>query len=69
MSEQPSGPAILVEGLTKSFGKVHALRGIDCEGVAKTEEAITKSAAAAQASRARDFTGTTAAAATGNPPV
>jgi ABC-2 type transport system ATP-binding protein len=24
-----SGPAILVEGLTKSFGKVHALRGID----------------------------------------
>ena len=22
-------PAILVEGLTKSFGKVHALRGID----------------------------------------
>jgi ABC-2 type transport system ATP-binding protein len=25
----PSGPAILVEGLEKSFGKVHALRGID----------------------------------------
>jgi ABC-2 type transport system ATP-binding protein len=24
-----SGPAILVEGLTKSFGEVHALRGID----------------------------------------
>src|SRR5713226_2351809 len=24
-----SGPAILVEGLTKSFGNVHALRGID----------------------------------------
>src|SRR5947207_1482890 len=24
-----SGPAILVEGLTKSFGQVHALRGID----------------------------------------
>src|ERR1039457_6732275 len=24
-----SGPAILVEGLTKSFGDVHALRGID----------------------------------------
>ena len=23
------GPAILVEGLTKSFGQVHALRGID----------------------------------------
>jgi ABC-2 type transport system ATP-binding protein len=24
-----SGPAILVEGLTKSFGEVHALRGVD----------------------------------------
>ena len=24
-----TGPAILVEGLTKSFGDVHALRGID----------------------------------------
>ena len=24
-----AGPAILVEGLTKSFGDVHALRGID----------------------------------------
>jgi len=24
-----SGPAILVEGLVKSFGEVHALRGID----------------------------------------
>ena len=29
MSEISSGPAILVEGLTKSFGDVHALRGID----------------------------------------
>ena len=29
MSETSSGPAILVEGLTKSFGDVHALRGID----------------------------------------
>ena len=28
-SETTSGPAILVEGLTKSFGDVHALRGID----------------------------------------
>jgi ABC-2 type transport system ATP-binding protein len=27
--ESSSGPAILVEGLTKSFGDVHALRGID----------------------------------------
>jgi ABC-2 type transport system ATP-binding protein len=27
--ETNSGPAILVEGLTKSFGDVHALRGID----------------------------------------
>jgi ABC-2 type transport system ATP-binding protein len=25
----PDGPAILVEGLHKSFGKVHALRGVD----------------------------------------
>ena len=29
MSAATSGPAILVEGLTKSFGEVHALRGID----------------------------------------
>ena len=29
MSQNGSGPAILVEGLTKSFGEVHALRGID----------------------------------------
>jgi ABC-2 type transport system ATP-binding protein len=29
VSEIGSGPAILVEGLTKSFGQVHALRGID----------------------------------------
>lgn len=29
MSDSSSGPAILVEGLTKSFGEVHALRGID----------------------------------------
>jgi ABC-2 type transport system ATP-binding protein len=29
VSETNSGPAILVEGLTKSFGEVHALRGID----------------------------------------
>ncbi len=29
MSQESSGPAILVEGLTKSFGEVHALRGID----------------------------------------
>jgi ABC-2 type transport system ATP-binding protein len=29
MSENSGGPAILVEGLTKSFGDVHALRGID----------------------------------------
>ena len=29
MSEGIGGPAILVEGLTKSFGDVHALRGID----------------------------------------
>ncbi|HUD38339.1 MAG TPA: ATP-binding cassette domain-containing protein [Streptosporangiaceae bacterium] len=29
MTEISSGPAILVEGLTKSFGQVHALRGID----------------------------------------
>jgi ABC-2 type transport system ATP-binding protein len=29
VSETNSGPAILVEGLTKSFGDVHALRGID----------------------------------------
>jgi len=29
VSEISSGPAILVEGLTKSFGDVHALRGID----------------------------------------
>jgi len=28
-SQTTSGPAILVEGLTKSFGEVHALRGID----------------------------------------
>src|SRR5579862_8436462 len=29
MSLPNGGPAILVEGLTKSFGQVHALRGID----------------------------------------
>jgi len=29
VSPDSSGPAILVEGLTKSFGEVHALRGID----------------------------------------
>ncbi len=29
MTEMSTGPAILVEGLTKSFGDVHALRGID----------------------------------------
>ncbi len=29
MSYNSGGPAILVEGLTKSFGDVHALRGID----------------------------------------
>jgi len=29
VSQDSSGPAILVEGLTKSFGDVHALRGID----------------------------------------
>jgi ABC-2 type transport system ATP-binding protein len=29
VSQDSSGPAILVEGLTKSFGEVHALRGID----------------------------------------
>ena len=29
MTQNSSGPAILVEGLTKSFGEVHALRGID----------------------------------------
>ena len=29
MSQTSSGPAILVEGLTKSLGDVHALRGID----------------------------------------
>jgi ABC-2 type transport system ATP-binding protein len=29
VAEISSGPAILVEGLTKSFGEVHALRGID----------------------------------------
>ena len=29
MIEMSTGPAILVEGLTKSFGDVHALRGID----------------------------------------
>src|SRR5277367_2479636 len=29
MSQNGGGPAILVEGLTKSFGDVHALRGID----------------------------------------
>jgi ABC-2 type transport system ATP-binding protein len=29
VSQINSGPAILVEGLTKSFGEVHALRGID----------------------------------------
>jgi len=28
-TEDSRGPAILVEGLTKSFGEVHALRGID----------------------------------------
>jgi len=29
LSAPSAGPAILVEGLTKSFGEVHALRGID----------------------------------------
>jgi ABC-2 type transport system ATP-binding protein len=29
VTETSTGPAILVEGLTKSFGDVHALRGID----------------------------------------
>jgi ABC-2 type transport system ATP-binding protein len=29
VAQLSSGPAILVEGLTKSFGDVHALRGID----------------------------------------
>jgi ABC-2 type transport system ATP-binding protein len=29
MPENSGGPAVLVEGLTKSFGDVHALRGID----------------------------------------
>ena len=29
MSQTNSGPAILVEGLVKSFGEVRALRGID----------------------------------------
>jgi len=29
VAQTSSGPAILVEGLTKSFGEVHALRGID----------------------------------------
>ena len=29
MAQISGGPAILVEGLTKSFGEVHALRGID----------------------------------------
>ncbi|MGH3395155.1 MAG: ATP-binding cassette domain-containing protein [Streptosporangiaceae bacterium] len=29
MAQDNRGPAILVEGLTKSFGEVHALRGID----------------------------------------
>ncbi len=29
MARDNSGPAVLVEGLTKSFGDVHALRGID----------------------------------------
>ena len=29
VSQTNSGPAILVEGLVKSFGEVHALRGID----------------------------------------
>jgi ABC-2 type transport system ATP-binding protein len=29
VTEMSAGPAILVEGLTKSFGDVHALRGID----------------------------------------
>ncbi len=29
MSQDSSGPAILVEGLTKAFGEVRALRGID----------------------------------------
>ena len=29
MSQASSGPAISVEGLTKSFGDVRALRGID----------------------------------------
>jgi ABC-2 type transport system ATP-binding protein len=29
LARDSSGPAVLVEGLTKSFGDVHALRGID----------------------------------------
>ena len=29
MAQISSGPAVLVEGLTKSFGEVRALRGID----------------------------------------
>jgi ABC-2 type transport system ATP-binding protein len=29
LARENSGPAVLVEGLTKSFGEVHALRGID----------------------------------------
>jgi ABC-2 type transport system ATP-binding protein len=29
LSQTSTGPAILAEGLTKSFGEVHALRGID----------------------------------------
>src|SRR5229473_7263556 len=29
VTDMSTGPAILVEGLTKSFGDVHALRGID----------------------------------------
>jgi len=29
VTQENSGPGILVEGLTKSFGEVHALRGID----------------------------------------
>src|SRR5215467_6581771 len=32
VSQISSGPAILVEGLTKSFGEVRALRGIDLSG-------------------------------------
>ena len=41
MSSGASQPAILVEGLQKSFGSVHALRGVDLAvpaGAAPTAE-------------------------------